>query len=59
MNKHDETAIESMCKCGMSLETLYTCFPQFSKKEIRDIYERSQGKSDNGEEPPQISINCS
>ncbi len=59
MNKHDEIAVESMCKCGMSLETLYTCFPQFSKKEIKNNFERTRGESDNGEDPPQISINCS
>ncbi len=59
MNKHDEIAVESMCKCGMSLETLYTCFPQFSKKEIKDIYERSLEASDNDGDSLQISINCS
>ncbi len=46
MNKHDELAVESMCKCGMSLETLYTCFPQFSRKEIKAIFERTKDTSD-------------
>ena len=46
MNKQDEKAVESMCQCGLSLDAITTCFPHFSKKEIKEIYNRVKGNID-------------
>ncbi len=49
MNRQDEKAVESMCQCGLSLDAIMTCFPHFSKKEIREIYNRVKGIDQNGQ----------
>ena len=60
MNKQDERVVESMCRCGLSLDAIVTCFPQFTKKEIRTIYDRiHEAPYDSGEDGNQISMNCS
>ena len=40
MQKQDERAVESMVKCGLSLEAVYESFPKFNKSEIEEIYNR-------------------
>ena len=38
MNKKDQMTVENFVSTGMELETLYGCFPDFSKEEIAEIY---------------------
>ena len=60
MNKKDQMTIENFISTGMELETLYVCFPDFSKEEISDIY--NQYKENNKtlvDDINSISINCS
>ncbi len=60
MNKQDERAVESMCRCGLSLDAIVTCFPQFTKKEIKTIFDRvKEGPEDQSDDSNQISMNCS
>ena len=58
MQKQDERAVESMVKCGLSLEAVYESFPKFNKSEIEEIYNRIKGM-DNSYEAPEIKRNCS
>lgn len=58
MQKQDERAVESMVKCGLSLEAVYESFPKFNKSEIEEIYNRIKDM-DTSYEVPEIKINCS
>lgn len=60
MNKKDQMTIENFVSTGMELETLFACFPDFSKEEIAEIYnnyKNNQLPSD--DDTMGISINCS
>lgn len=59
MQKQDKRAVESMCRCGLDLESVINVFPSLPREEIAAIY-KSVGERDtdvNGESG--ISINCS
>ena len=59
MNKKDQLTVENFVSTGMELETLYTCFPDFDKEEVAEIYynyKENQGESTDGNT---MSINCS
>lgn len=44
----------------MELETLYACFPDFSKEEIAEIYNNyKDNQSSENTSPINISVNCS
>ena len=58
MQKQDERAVESMIKCGLSLEAVYESFPKFNKSEIEEIYNRIKDM-DTSYEVPEIKRNCS
>ena len=58
MQKQDERAVESMIKCGLSLEAVCESFPKFDKSEIEEMYNRIKGM-DNSYEAPEIKRNCS
>jgi len=58
MQKQDERAVESMVKCGLSLEAVYESFPKFNKSEIEEIYNRIKDM-DTSYEVPKIKRNCS
>jgi hypothetical protein len=59
MNSKDRMTVENFVSTGMDLETLYTCFQNFSKEEIAEIYHnyKAQQPKDNGR--ASMSINCS
>lgn len=59
MKEQDIRAVESLCRCGMSLESVIGSFPKFPREEIEAIYNSiNETKSDSGEGIG-ISINCS
>ena len=58
VQKQDERAVESMIKCGLSLEAVCESFPKFDKSEIEGIYSRIKGM-DISYEVPEIKRNCS
>ena len=39
MTEQDERAVECMCMCGVCLEGLFQCFPNFSRDELERVYE--------------------
>ena len=60
MNKKDQMTVENFVSTGMELETLFACFPDFSKEEIAEIYnnyKNTQLPSD--DDTMGISVNCS
>lgn len=59
MNKKDQLTVENFVSTGMELETLYTCFPDFSKEEIAAIYNNYKANQFNETENNIMSINCS
>ncbi|MBR6328150.1 MAG: hypothetical protein IKR68_00715 [Lachnospiraceae bacterium] len=59
MSDKDKAVVDAYARVGMSLSTLIRSFPQFSQKEVTDVYEdylRSVGKY---EGPVSVSVNCS
>ena len=60
MNKRDQLAVENFVSTGMDLETLYSCFQDFTREEIAEIYNSYQGnKQGAGDTSNSMSINCS
>lgn len=59
MNQRDKLAVENFVSTGMSLETLFTCFPDFPKEEIAEIYNNYKGNQPEDTEGHTMSINCS
>ncbi|MBR5637238.1 MAG: hypothetical protein IKW81_09955 [Pseudobutyrivibrio sp.] len=59
MNKKDQMTVENFVSTGMELETLYTCFPDFSKEEIAEIYNNYKENQSEDAEGHTMSINCS
>ena len=60
MKDQDKRAVESMCRIGLSLESLYESFPNFPKDEIEAIYNELSGSRDTaGDQSQGLSINCS
>lgn len=59
MNKKDQLTVENFVSTGMELETLYTCFPDFSKEELAAIYNNYKENQFNEDENNIMSINCS
>ena len=59
MKEQDQRAVESMCATGMTLDTLCTCFPDCSKEEIKEVYDKFHSSSEQKEADISISVNCS
>ena len=59
MNKKDQMTVENFVSTGMELETLYSCFPDFPKEEVAEIYDKYKGKQPEDADGPTMSINCS
>lgn len=59
MNKKDQMILENFVSTGMELETLYTCFPDFSKEEIAEIYNNYKDNEVPTSNSTGMSINCS
>ncbi len=59
MNKRDKMTVETFVSTGMELETLYTCFPDFPKEEIAEIYNNYKENMPESSDENTMSINCS
>lgn len=59
MNKRDKMTVETFVSTGMELETLYTCFPDFPKEEIAEIYNNYKENMHESSAENTMSINCS
>jgi len=59
MNKRDQMTVETFVSTGMELETLYTCFPDFPKEEIAEIYNKYKENKPESSDENTMSINCS
>ena len=59
MKEQDKRAVESLCRCGMSLEGVMSSFPHFPKEEIEAVYNRVNKKKPDADESIGVSINCS
>ena len=59
MKEQDIRAVESMCRCGLSLEGILESFPKFPKEEVVAIYEKFKGSDSSDAEDIGLSINCS
>ena len=59
MNKRDQMTVETFVSTGMELETLYTCFPDFPKEEIAEIYNNYKRNMPESSDENTMSINCS
>ncbi|SDB23866.1 hypothetical protein SAMN02910298_01179 [Pseudobutyrivibrio sp. YE44] len=60
MNKKDQMTVENFVSTGMDLETLYSCFPDFSREEIAEIYNNyKNNEASSNDDSTGMSINCS
>ena len=59
MNSKDRMTVENFVSTGMDLETLYTCFRNFSKEEIAEIYHNYKAQQPEDDGRASMSINCS
>ncbi len=59
MKEKDKRAVESLCRCGMSLESVIDSFPHFSKEEIEAVYNSVNKLKPDAGEGIGVSINCS
>ena len=59
MNSKDRATVENFVSTGMDLETLYTCFQNFSKEELAEIYNNYQSEQPEDDGRGSMSINCS
>lgn len=58
MSEKDKLVIENYVIAGLSLETLYRCFPGFPKDEIDKVYSRAT-EVDAEADRAVVSVNCS
>ena len=59
MNSKDRMTVENFVSTGMDLETLYSCFQNFSKEEIAEIYNNYKAEQPEDDGRSSLSINCS
>lgn len=59
MKEQDKRAVESLCRCGMSLESVISSFPHFTKEEIETVYNNVNKVKPDAGEGIGVSINCS
>ncbi len=52
-------AVESLCRCGMSLEGVIDSFPSFSREEIETVYRSVNKINTDAGKGVGVSINCS
>ncbi len=58
MSEKDKLVVENYIIAGLSLETLYRCFPGFPPDEIDKVYSRVT-ETDTEAEKAVVSVNCS
>lgn len=59
MKEQDKRAVESLCRCGMSLEAVIGSFPHFPREEIEEIYKLVNKEAPASGDNIGVSINCS
>ncbi len=59
MKEQDKRAVESLCRCGMSLEGVISSFPHFPREEIEAVYNSVNKINPDAGDGVGISINCS
>ncbi len=59
MQEQNKRAVESMCRCGLSLKELMAVFPSFPQEDIVNIYNSIVPMRSDTDTSPDISINCS
>lgn len=59
MQEQNKRAIESMCRCGLSLKELIAVFPSFPQEDIENIYNAIVPMCSGADTSSDISINCS
>ncbi len=58
METQDKRAVESLARCGLSLQELYDSFRKFPKEEIKTIYDKIH-ELKGSDETHNIKLNCS
>ena len=58
MSEKDKLVVENYIIAGLSLETLYRCFPGFPRDEIDKVYSRVTGGATEAERAA-VSVYCS
>ncbi|MCR4566601.1 MAG: hypothetical protein K5769_01010 [Pseudobutyrivibrio sp.] len=59
MNTRDKQTVETYVGTGMDLDTLYTCFSDFSREEVAEIYNNYKASHSMEAGTNSMSINCS
>ena len=59
MQEQDKRAVESMCRCGLDLESVINVFPSLQREEIAAIYKSVEGRDTDANGESSISNNCS
>ena len=58
MSDKDKLVVENYVIAGLSLETLYRCFPGFPRDEIDKVYSRATEANTEADRAV-VSVNCS
>ena len=59
MEERNIRVVESMCATGMELDTLYDCFPDMDRNDIKVIYESYHAENVLTNHDTGIRMNCS
>ena len=59
MQEQNKRAVESMCRCGLDLESVINIFPGLPREEIEEVYKSVRGKNTDASGASSISVNCS
>lgn len=59
LSERDRAVVFSMCRTGMSLDTLKRSFPQFSKVDVEAIYDEYSKEFYIEKPTVSLSMNCS
>lgn len=59
MTNQDKRAVESMCQCGLDLESVITSFPKLEKREVEEIYRIVNEIVEDVVKVPVLKLNCS
>lgn len=59
LSEKDRAVVYSMCRTGMSIDTLKLSFPQFNNEDIESIYDEYNNEATVISEDINISCNCS
>lgn len=57
MTNQDKRAVESLCQCGLDLDSIIESFPKMDPKEVEEIYRIVKGIA--VIDVPVLKVNCS